>query len=255
VSLVGADLAAVAQRFGADNAQVRRDHLISHVLGGLAAFVPTDTLTFFGGTALPGTHLPDGRLSEDIDLLAVGPRVEVLRSIESAVRRGVQRSHGRPAWDPPLSELSGSQTSILSVDGLSIRVQVLDGAGYPWPTEVRDIEQRYVDAPSARLRTFTGPGFGASKLAAWVSRGLSRDLWDLAQLAEQGWVDAEAAGVFLRHGQFAHRPDEWIFATPPSEAHWHDALAHQTRLGLSASEALVRVRDAWRSAFSSRDEA
>lgn len=48
--------AAVAERFGADLEQVRRDHLISHVLAAIAADVPTDDLVFFGGTALSRTH-------------------------------------------------------------------------------------------------------------------------------------------------------------------------------------------------------
>lgn len=251
MTLSGPDLARVADQFGAADAQVRRDHLISHVLGALAAHVPAGRLTFFGGTALSRTHIPDGRLSEDIDLLATGPRADVLREIESAVRRGVQRSHGRPTWDPPLHDTSGSQASILSAGEASIRVQVLDGAGYPWPTEVRDIEQRYGDAPPARLRTFTAPAFAAAKLSAWVDRALSRDLWDQAHLADRGLVDPEAARLFLRHGQFAHRPDAWVFTTPPSEEQWHDSLAHQTRLGESAAESLVRVRDAWMRAFDS----
>lgn len=37
MTLAGADLARVAAQFGADSGQVRRDHLISHVLGALAA--------------------------------------------------------------------------------------------------------------------------------------------------------------------------------------------------------------------------
>ena len=37
--------------------QVRRDHLISHVLAALATDVSTNDLVFFGGTALSRTHL------------------------------------------------------------------------------------------------------------------------------------------------------------------------------------------------------
>lgn len=252
MTLAGADLARVAAEFGADSGQVRRDHLISHVLGALAAEISTEDLTFFGGTALSRTHIPDGRLSEDIDLLALGPRPDVLRAIEGAVRRGVQRSHGRPAWDPPLRDTRGAQTSVLTAGGLAIRVQVLDGTGYTWPTEVRDVEQRYADAPPASMRTFTGPAFAAAKLAAWAERRASRDLWDLAHLADRGLVDAEAARLFVRHGPFAHRPDAWILATPPSEDQWHNDLAHQTRLSLSAAEALATARAAWDRAFDSR---
>lgn len=64
---------AVAEQFGVAHAQVQRDHLISHVLAALSAQV-REQVVFFGGTALSRTYVPDGRLSEDIDLLAVGNR-------------------------------------------------------------------------------------------------------------------------------------------------------------------------------------
>src|SRR5215510_1783978 len=62
------DLRQVVATFRVAEDQVRRDHLIGH---GLAALARMDIagLTFIGGTALSWTHLPDGRLSEDIDLM------------------------------------------------------------------------------------------------------------------------------------------------------------------------------------------
>lgn len=50
-----------------------RDHLISHLLGYLSAHF-ADRIVFIGGTALARTHLVDGQLSEDIDLIAVCSR-------------------------------------------------------------------------------------------------------------------------------------------------------------------------------------
>jgi len=47
--------AAVADELGVDLEQVRRDHLISHVLAAIAEGVATDDLVFFGGTALSRT--------------------------------------------------------------------------------------------------------------------------------------------------------------------------------------------------------
>jgi hypothetical protein len=61
--------AAVAQQFGVALEQVHRDHLISSILAALQAHA--GDLIFFGGTALARTYLPAGRLSEDIDLIAV----------------------------------------------------------------------------------------------------------------------------------------------------------------------------------------
>jgi hypothetical protein len=65
-----------AEQFGVAAEQVERDHLISHVLAFLAQEFG-DRIHFIGGTALARTHLPDGRLSEDIDLIAVDDRKSV----------------------------------------------------------------------------------------------------------------------------------------------------------------------------------
>lgn len=58
--------ASVAEQFGVAAEQVERDHLISHLLAFLARDFG-DSIHFIGGTALARTHLPHGRLSEDID--------------------------------------------------------------------------------------------------------------------------------------------------------------------------------------------
>jgi hypothetical protein len=159
--------AAVAERFGVDLEQVRRDHLVSHVLGAIADGVSTDDVVFFGGTALSRTFLTDARLSEDIDLIALGSRRVVAEQIEAAARRGLARSHGRPTWRPALTATSGIQPATLAVQGVvAIQVQLVSSEGYLWPTEIREIEQRYVDAPPARLRTLTAAGFAAAKLTA-----------------------------------------------------------------------------------------
>lgn len=68
---------AVATQFGVAAEQVERDHLISHLLAVLSRQFG-DRIQFIGGTALARTHLPDGRLSEDIDLIALGDRKPVL---------------------------------------------------------------------------------------------------------------------------------------------------------------------------------
>lgn len=57
---------AVADRFGVAIEQVRRDHLISHILAALSAF-HREQVIFFGGTALARTYLPTGRLSDRMD--------------------------------------------------------------------------------------------------------------------------------------------------------------------------------------------
>lgn len=237
---------AVAERFGVGMEQVRRDHLISHVLGAIARDVPTDHVVFFGGTALSRTYLADARLSEDVDLIALASRGETAVMIESALLRGLARSHGRPSWRPDLRATSGSQPATLTVgETASVQIQLVSGTGYLWPTQVRDIEQRYSDAPPARLRTLTAAGFAAAKLSTWVERRAPRDLYDLWAMSERGLVDAAALDLFVSHDPLARPPAGWLFDTPLDEDVWRTALGHQTRLRVTASTALATVRDAW----------
>jgi predicted nucleotidyltransferase component of viral defense system len=243
--------AAVAQTFGVDLEQVRRDHLISHVLVAIAAAVPSDELVFLGGTALSRTHLADARLSEDIDLVALAPRKQTAQHIEKAVRRGLARSHGRVTWRPALTATAGSQPATLVVDDtLGIQVQLTSSEGFLWPTEVADIQQRYSDALPARLRTLTAPCFAAVKLTAWIERSAPRDLYDLWALNERGLIDSAAVEAFVRNGPHGHPPAEWVFHEEIDEVAWLRALGHQTRLRVTAAEALEAVGDAWRSAAS-----
>jgi predicted nucleotidyltransferase component of viral defense system len=188
----------VASRFGVAMEQVLRDHLISHVLAAISSSVLSDELVFFGGTALSRTHLADARLSEDIDLIAMNARQEVAGQIERAVRRGIARSHGRPSWQLTLTATTGSQPAVLSVaDGTSVQVQLLGGDGYSWPTEVVEIEQRYSDAPPARLRVLTADAFAAAKLGAWIDRGTPRDLYHLWAMSERELIGPSALQVFI----------------------------------------------------------
>ena len=83
----------VAQLFGVALEQVHRDHLISSILAALQ--IHADDLIFFGGTALARTYLPAGRLSEDIDLIAVTDRRTVARAISRTIERGLRVTHGR----------------------------------------------------------------------------------------------------------------------------------------------------------------
>jgi len=241
-----ADMERVASRFGVGMEQVRRDHLISHVLAAIATDISTDDLVFFGGTALSRTHLVDARLSEDIDLIARIPRADLAKQIESAVRRGLARSHGRPTWQPALTATSGSQPTVLSVpDRTGVQVQLLGGEGYDWPTEVVLVEQRYADAPPARLRVLTADAFAAAKLGAWIDRGSPRDLYDLWAMTERNLIGPSALQAFMAHGPFGTPPAAWVFDRTLDEGDWIRALGHQTKLHVTARQAIDAVRQAW----------
>lgn len=240
------EAAAVAEQFGVADEQVRRDHLLSHLLGVLSRRL-SDAVVFFGGTALARTHLPHGRLSEDLDLYAVPRRAEVVAAVEEVLADGVRRVYGRLTWDPALSAIRDVDPAVLrTMDGLTVRVQLLDPTYYPaWPTERRALVQRYSDAPQATLSVPTLPAFAAAKTAAWHDRSLSRDLYDLWGLAQLGALDSRAAQLFANLGPTGHPPRRWMFTNPPSSTDWTTQLGGQTRLAVEPAEALEVVRDAW----------
>jgi Nucleotidyl transferase AbiEii toxin, Type IV TA system len=237
--VLDAEMQQVAEVFGVAMEQVRRDHLISHVLAAISQNLP-DRVIFFGGTALSRTYLPDGRLSEDIDLIAVGKRREVAVMLEDAIGARLARTHGRVTWEPEPALLRTD-------DGLNLRVQLLGGAGYaPWPTREVDLHQRYSDAPPARLTTYTAAAFVADKTCAWLERTASRDLYDLYLLARAGFVTPEAGALFMRHGPFGGTlPSSRNLGRAPESEVWRVQLGGQTRLTASAEEALAVVKRAW----------
>ena len=173
--------------------------------------------------------------------------------MERALAVGVRREYGRLAWDSPLTAVAGSAPGVLrTTDGLAVRIQLLDPAGYPrWPTESRGLVQRYTDVPSAELTVLTLPAFTAAKTAAWHDRGAARDLYDLWGIAGLGAIDAAAADLFVRLGPTGRPPAGWMFGRPPSLADWQAQLGGQTRIAVSATDALSVVREAWARAVTS----
>ena len=238
--------AEIAQQFGVAPEQVERDHLISHLLAFLSQNF-SDRIQFIGGTALARTHLPDGRLSEDIDLIAIDDRKAVAADLDGALPRALARTHGRLTLNPPLSDVANTVAAVLrSATGMVVRIQLLSARGRVlWPTERRPLKQRYHDAPAAELTVPTLPAFAASKTATWAERRAPRDLWDLWALDRIGAIDAAALELYRRFGPTNQPPGHSVFETPPSEAEWQSQLAGQTRLTINAADALAAVREAW----------
>lgn len=247
------ELRAVAEAFGVADTQVRRDHLISHILAAISTDLP-ERVTFFGGTALARTLLPAGRLSEDIDLIATDPRLEAATLLERSVPRRLARTHGTLTWDPSPTATRGNQAAIVRTDdGLTVRIQLLGAVGYPaWPTQTASIHQRYTDAPPARLRTLTPEAFVTAKTTAWMDRGAARDLYDLYLLARAGYITPAAGALFARIGPIRTTPPGWAFRAAPTLTEWRVQLAEQVRLTVGPEEALTTVREAWRVASADR---
>ena len=158
------EAAAVAAAFAVSDDQVRRDHLISHLLAVLSRTMP-DAVVFFGGTALARAHLPRGRLSEDLDLFAVPRRSDVVAELERVLEMGVRREYGRLSWAPRLRDVRSVDPAVLRTDeGLAVRIQLIDPVGHPaWPTERRALFQRYTDVAPAVLTVPTLSAFAASR--------------------------------------------------------------------------------------------
>jgi predicted nucleotidyltransferase component of viral defense system len=236
----------VAHMFGADDEQVARDHLLSHLLAALSQ-AASEQVVFFGGTALGRAYLVSGRLSEDLDLIAVRDRHDVASKLELQLVRGLRREYPGLRWARTLTEVKDTQAAVLVAPAdLVVRIQLLSADGLAdWPTKVRNLEQRYSDAPPARLRVPTLPAFAAMKTAAWGERHAARDLYDLWALAGEGALNDEAAQLYARFGPTGSVPSSQIFSDAPSETSWHRELANQTRLTITAAQALEDVRAAW----------
>ena len=176
-----------ATRFGVAPDQIDHDHVISHLLAALATHA--SQFTFYGGTALSRTFLPDLRLSEDIDLLSAGSRRDVAASLDQAVRDYMEPRFGLVTADPWLASTSrDTQASLFHVGNIDVQIQLIDGTYYTdWPTQDTDIEQRYSDVPPIRLRTYAPRSFVGAKTSAWseTTRNAPRDLYDLWALAKK----------------------------------------------------------------------
>jgi len=246
MSLDLVELTSVADQFGVSEEQVRRDYVISHLLALISDELAGEIL-FFGGTALARTHLLNGRLSEDLDLIAVSPRRDVATALDRLLPRGASRATGALRWNPSLSAVRDTAAAALEgPHGVRLKVQLLRGEHYAaWPTERRALHQRYADAPAATLSVPTRAAFTAWKTATWADRKAPRDLWDLHALAGLGAVDRDALALYRRHGPTNRAPAPDLFREAPREEAWRAALAGQTRLSVTAAQALAEVRRAW----------
>lgn len=228
-----AEASATTAQFGVSHEQVRRDHLLSHLLAALSDQA-ADHVIFFGGTALARTHLPHGRLSEDLDLIAVPSRATAVAAVQKTLAGAARREYGRLIWLAPLQGVREVLPGVLRTpDGLTVRVQLLEPVGFPaWPTERRRLIQRYADAAPAVLEVPTLASFAASKTSAWHDRRAPRDLYDLWGLAAVGALDAHSAALFARSGPTGGTPAPWMFEDAPAPDDWHAQLAGQTRLAV-----------------------
>ncbi len=189
------ELFEFAGRFGVPVEQIRRDHFISHVLAALgpAAADEANQLVFFGATALGRTWLPDLRLSEDIDLLV--DTTEHGEKVRRSISLGIRREFLNHEW-AKIGSKHDVETWNLTADGLIVKVQFALWR-FGWKEAIMTaktmVQLRHSDLPdSVELAVPTPSGFAAMKLMAWLDRSAPRDIYDLAALAEAGYIDTTA---------------------------------------------------------------
>lgn len=224
-----------ARELGVPEAQIRRDHLLSHLI---AALPLEDRVVFIGGTALNRTHIPDVRLSEDLDVhLVEGPADDLVAHLIEAVRLeypGITVDSRKRRYDVA--------TYPLQVDGLQVQIQVITERP-EWralPTATTPTRLRYSDlSESVDLVVPTVEAFGAMKLIAYVDRFAPRDLFDLRELAERGALGDES--LALVHQLLGRSLVSQEFETPPSQNEWDIELSHQVADAGSPTEALDLV--------------
>ena len=238
------ELTQVARAFGVSPTQVRRDHLISHLLHSLAESPSRETVGFYGGTALARTYLPGVRMSEDIDLWASDPR-RILAELATDIPRRVRREYP----DLQASQVGRSELLTRSLDGSQVRIHVMEP-----PREFldcirstpTDVMLRYSDLPeSAELPVPTIDGFVVAKHLAWADRSAPVDLVDLDGLAQRSAFSLHGnkvvsciRGFGVIEQELARVPDRTLRA-------WHADLAHQMASVPEPHRSLQTVRNAW----------
>lgn len=232
----------VQNLFSANEAQVSRDHAISHVLAALQAI--NIEFVFFGGTALSRTFLTSGRLSEDIDLYSADRRA-LCRELDGLPKL-IKEEFPRATWNVLPSQTVDPQSSLLVCDdSIQIKVQAVDSQTRGWskvPKVLTQIHQRFSDVPATKLFTPTFDGFVAMKALVWFDRRSARDLFDLEGLSHKAEVTEGARelvdqirGFRLSRGMMNGRV----------VGLWHEELTHQTKLDKTEDECLRRVLAWW----------
>lgn len=240
------EIATVARQFGVPESQVRRDHLISHALVALADSWAAGRVTFFGGTALCRTWLPNLRLSEDIDLLVDSP--EVGSEVRKHISRLLRREFPTIEWTA-LGSHHGVETCTLATGNVDLKVQfALWRHGWQDAIETTraSVLLRYSDLPqSTELTAPTASGFAAMKLLAWLDRAAPRDIYDLAALAESNMIDRNALQAV--HAIAGHTPTSRSItnvAMTKARGDWNTELDHQLGNPKSLDDCIELVRSA-----------
>ncbi|HIW30534.1 MAG TPA: nucleotidyl transferase AbiEii/AbiGii toxin family protein [Candidatus Luteococcus avicola] len=246
--LSDADARRQMEHYGVPRESIEHDFVISHFLAAIAPL--RDQFVFYGGTALSRTILDGLRLSEDIDLLSIGPRPAAAQALDGAIRTRLARTFGRITAEPSLTTAKrDTDPCIYRIGNTALRIQLIDGRNYiPLPRCTTLVHQHYHGLPDIELTTLTPEGFVVAKTMAWsdTTRNAPRDLYYLWALATAGHITADAARTYRRIGPTCGYPKPWNLPTgAPSPDEWFASLNHQCQPQVTPQEAHDVTLAAW----------
>ena len=234
-----------AHHLGVALDQIRRDHLVSHVLFALSE-LPSQDFSFVGGTALYRTDFAGLRLSEDIVLLVQEPG-NWTDMLTRQLPRRLRRDYPDLSVTAP-SRASRSQRHHVTapgVPGVEIQLIKMQAEDAAIQMDMRPVSLRYDGLPSSvQLRVPSAAGFVAMKYVAYRDRHEPRDLFDLAHLTLGGAFDAAAFRMIQHLSGASPQLEELRRLQPVTADAWHERLSHQTGDLMDADEALTIVRNA-----------
>ncbi len=239
----GEEIDEWASRFEVPQSQIERDHLVSHLLVALRELLPQEVV-FFGGTALCRTHLPNMRLSEDIDLLVENPRVFAELAAES-LPRGVRREFPHLTVGPitPSGRSLTTRLEAPRVEGIQLQYVQIEPDERQLIFEERPVLLRYSDLPSDVLwRVPNEESFVVMKVKAWRDRFAPRDLFDLWKLAEAGFMTKQVHHLLRRTTGVGFIIGDFDGPREVAAAAWMTELSNQVARLPAFEEALAAVR-------------
>lgn len=233
-------------QYGVSDDQIRRDHLISHILAALPSVFNAKEIHFYGGTALCRTYLLDSRLSEDIDLLSADFET-ALRELEVKLPRLLRREFPGSTDEIGGQEGTGRQGRLVTRDPIGVQIYV--GAAHSehsaWRFSPCKVSLRYPDLPEhVTLSCPTLETFAAMKLAAYADRHSPRYLFDLAGLAGLGALNDEAESILEMATGVAFSKEEFQRIPTAVATAWRTELLHQVAELPDPEECRLRVLQA-----------
>ena len=217
-----------ARRLGVDVGLIRKDHVLNHVLAGIAA--DRGDLVFRGGTALCRVYWPDFRISEDLDFITEGKLTRGSEVVTRAVGEAAQRTGLDLRVELGTPDSSWMRT-VIRWDEAQVSVDLNRAERPRLPIDRRDLDLPYSDLSDEprQIDVVALEEILADKLYMLDDREEPRDLFDLwyGTCVKDVQLDVLAAVFKTKYGG---TPSPWrVDRALNAERAWGERLAHQIR--------------------------